>query len=102
ERFSVTVLVCTASTVKDPGIEMVIRAIEARGAEAVRLETNLFPTDLQITVGWDEQDRLLLSSAAGVTDLSQVSSVWLRHTDVGAELPSDLEPGHREAARAES
>ena len=97
-----TVLVCTISTVNDPGVEMVISALEARGARALRLETNLFPTDLQLTVGWDEKDRLHLSAAAGEIDLSQVSSVWIRHTDTGGQLPDDLDPDHREAARLES
>lgn len=97
-----TILVCTASTVKDPGIEMVSHALAARGAEALRWETNLFPTDLQLTVGWDDKDRLLLSSAAGDLDLRQVSSVWIRHMDTGSQLPCDLDPGHREAARLES
>ena len=97
-----TVLVCTASTVDDPGVEMVISALEARGARALRLETNLFPTDLQLTIGWDEKDRLHLSAAVGELDLTQVSSVWIRHMNTGDRLPDDLDQGHREAARAES
>ena len=97
-----TILVCTASTVKDPGVDMVIRAIEARGANAFRLETDLFPTDLRLTIGWDKKDRLLISDSERELDLSQVSAVWIRHTDTGDKLPDDLDPGHREAARLES
>jgi len=97
-----TVLVCTASTVNDPGVDLVIRALAARGAEVLRWETDFFPSDLQLTVGWDQKDRLLLSSAAGEVDLRQISSVWLRHTDTGGQLPDDLDPVHREASRLES
>jgi glutathione synthase/RimK-type ligase-like ATP-grasp enzyme len=97
-----TVLICTASTVKDPGIDLVIRAIEARGAEAFRLETDLFPTDLRLTMGWDVKDRLLLSNFESDLDLSRLSSVWIRHMDTGAKLHDDLDPGHREASRLES
>jgi glutathione synthase/RimK-type ligase-like ATP-grasp enzyme len=97
-----TILVCTASTVNDPGIDMVIRAIETRGASAFRLETDLFPTDLQLTIGWDKKDRLLLSSSEEEIDLSKVSSVWIRHMDTGDKLPDDLDHGHREGARLES
>jgi glutathione synthase/RimK-type ligase-like ATP-grasp enzyme len=66
------------------------------------LDTDLFPTDLQLSIGWDKTDRLRLSSLSDQLDLSRVRSVWVRHTDPGADLPLDLDPSHREAARAES
>src|SRR6266481_3564781 len=97
-----TILICTASTVNDPCIEMVIRAIEARGAVAYRLETDLFPTDLRLNISWDRKDRLHLSSSTGELDLTQVSAVWIRHMDTGARLPDYLDPDHREASRIES
>src|SRR5262249_59401847 len=53
-------------------------------------------------IGWDKTDRLLLSSISDRLDICDVSSVWVRHTDPGANLPFDLDPSHREAARAES
>jgi glutathione synthase/RimK-type ligase-like ATP-grasp enzyme len=97
-----TVLVCTANTVNDPGVDMVIRALGARGTNALRWETNLFPTDLRLTAGWDQRERLLLTSAGQDVDLNQVNSVWIRHMDTGGALPNSLHPDHREAARRES
>src|SRR5438552_6669166 len=101
-RGIMTVLVCTASTVNDPGVDLVIGAIKARGARAFRLETDLFPTDLRLTLSWDKKDRLLLSSSAGEINFDDVSSVWIRHMDTGAKLPDDLDPEHQKASRLES
>ena len=97
-----TVLVCTASTINDPGIDLVIGAIEARGGSAFRFETDLFPADLRLTIGWDKKDRLLLADSERELDLSQVSAVWIRGMDTGLKLPDDLDPGHQEAAQTES
>jgi glutathione synthase/RimK-type ligase-like ATP-grasp enzyme len=97
-----TVLVCTASTVADEGVDMVIDAIEARGGHAIRFETDRFPSESRLTIGWDRKDRLILSSDSGEFDLEQVSAAWIRGMDPAARLPVDIDPSHRGAARAES
>lgn len=97
------VLVCTISGARDPGVATVTRALAARGADVVLLESDLFPTERRLTIGWDPNDRLLLShEGAGAIDLSEVGAVWLRHTDTGDALSHEMDPDHRAAARLES
>src|SRR5262245_5205073 len=86
----------------DPGVGLVTRALAARGAEAIRLESDLFPRERRLTIAWDRDDRVLLSSSAGAVDLREVCAVWLRHTETGDALPRDMLPDHRVAARMES
>jgi len=98
----VKVLVSTVSHAMDPGIDLVTRALAARGSEAIRLESDLFPSERRLTIAWDRDDRVLLSSSAGAVDLREVCAVWLRHTETGDALPRDMLPEHRAAARMES
>ena len=96
------VLICTTSTARDPGVPMVIDALAARGAEAIRLESDRFPGEIDLSIHWDREDRVLLSSSAGAIDLGRIAAAWIRHTDTGEALPVTMDRGHREAARNES
>ena len=97
-----TVLICTASSIHDPGIDLVTASIEARGDSAYRFETDRFPADQRLTIILDRGERFLLAAADGEFDLSQVSAVWIRGMDPGFKLPDGLDPGHHEAVQAES
>src|SRR5262245_32071512 len=77
-------------------------ALEARGASAYRFDTDRFPADIQLTVGWDAEDRIILSDSAMELDLGTVSAVWIRGMDAGAKHPADLDPGHHDIAQAEA
>ena len=73
-----TILICTTSTLRDPGVDLVVAAIEARGGRAFRFETDLFPTDALLTVRRGDRDARRLTSPAGGLDLDDVSAVWVR------------------------
>ncbi|HEX7154399.1 MAG TPA: MvdD family ATP-grasp ribosomal peptide maturase [Thermoanaerobaculia bacterium] len=97
-----TILICTTSTLRDPGVDLVVAAIAARGGRAFRFETDLFPTDASIRVRLGDRQVRRLTSPAGELDLDEVSAVWVREIGSGKHLPDELEPSHREAARVES
>jgi len=96
------VLICTASSIQDPGINLVEASIEARGSSVYRFETDLFPADLRLTIGLDRRNRFLLADGDRELDLSQVSAVWIRGMDTGLQLPDGLDPEHHEAVQSES
>jgi glutathione synthase/RimK-type ligase-like ATP-grasp enzyme len=96
------VLVSTISGAHDLGVETVTRALAARGAEVSLLESDLFPTSRQLTIGWGPEDLLLHGNGADTIDLTGVSAVWLRHTDTADALPRAMNADHRAAARLES
>lgn len=97
-----TVLICTTSTLRDPGVDLVIRAIEAAGGRTFRFDTDLFPTDARVTLRLGDHDVRRLISPEGELDLRDVSAVWLREVGGAKNLPDDMEPTHRAAARYES
>lgn len=96
------VLVCTASTIDDPGLGLVTNAIEARGGKTFRLETDRFPAQLKMTMAWDNEDRMLVSDGKREFDLSRVSSVWISGMETGLKFPDGPDSGHQEAIQAGS
>ncbi len=84
-------------------VEMVTRSLEARGARAYRLDTDLFPTEVRLTV--TEGEGVSPGEVAGPSGrlpLGEVTAVWWRRTSVGRALPSDLEAQMRRACVEES
>jgi len=126
---SATVLLVTKSN-DNHSVTLVAEALEARGARAFRLDTDLFPTDVQLALhqprghaaarpaGYlpsiDPRDPAAalpagyapppstLRTPAGELVLDDITAVWYRRAAVGAALPADLEPQHRDAALKES
>jgi glutathione synthase/RimK-type ligase-like ATP-grasp enzyme len=84
-----TILIVTRSN--DPEApDAVTRALEARGEQVYRFDTDLFPTQLRLVL--DERAGGRLSGPEGVLELRDVSAVWYRRSAMGARIPRELDP----------
>ncbi|MBI4817100.1 MAG: MvdD family ATP-grasp ribosomal peptide maturase [Deltaproteobacteria bacterium] len=83
-------------------VELVASALAARGHEAVRLDTDLYPTELSLSSELLEgRWRRHFSIGEQTHDLSAVTAVWYRRFAAGAGLPRSL-GDHRPACVEES
>ncbi|MEO1347947.1 MAG: MvdD family ATP-grasp ribosomal peptide maturase [Cyanobacteria bacterium J06635_15] len=97
-----TVLIITHSN-DNKSIPMVMEAIHEQGGKAFRLNTDQFPTEVQLNLTCGpqtEQSRLI--SEQGSLDLSEVSSVWYRRIRIGQNIPTRMESQLRNASIKES
>lgn len=84
-----TILIVTRSSDSEaPGA--VAHALEARGEQVYRFDTDLFPTQLRLVL--DERAGGRLSGPEGVLELKDVSAVWYRRSAMGARIPRELDP----------
>jgi glutathione synthase/RimK-type ligase-like ATP-grasp enzyme len=95
-----TVLIVTKSN-DNESVTLVTAALEARGARAFRLDTDLFPTEVRLALHQPRRHGTL-RTAAGELALGDVGAVWYRRAAIGAALPDDMDRQHRAAALQES
>lgn len=93
-----TILVLTASTLADAGVERVCEALRASGRRVVEVDSARFPLETQVSV---DLDRAVLHDGEAV-ELDRVSAVWHRHTDVAGALGEALDPTWRDAVVRQS
>jgi glutathione synthase/RimK-type ligase-like ATP-grasp enzyme len=94
-----TILIVTHSQDNEAPLS-VARALESRGERVYRFDTDLFPTDLQLSL--DEAGGGRLSGPAGVLELSDVTAVWYRRNATGSRIPEDMDPQLRRPSVEES
>jgi MvdD family ATP-grasp ribosomal peptide maturase len=84
-------------------IELVEKALKARKAEPYRFNTELFPTEIQLSLE-DRKDgkRWILSLPGGELDLDEVTGVWYRRLRIGEKLPDEMSRKLREPSLLES
>jgi glutathione synthase/RimK-type ligase-like ATP-grasp enzyme len=95
-----TALLVTRSD-DNQSVALVTAALEARGARAFRLDTDRFPTEVQLALH-QPRGRSILRTAAGELVLGEVDAVWYRRAAIGAALPEDMDRQLRDAAVKES
>ncbi|WP_017315239.1 MvdD family ATP-grasp ribosomal peptide maturase [Mastigocladopsis repens] len=97
-----TVLIVTHSK-DNQSIPLVLKAIAEQGGKAFRFDTDRFPTEIQLDVYYGKGiQRLILASAQGKLDLSDVSAVWYRRIGIGRRIPTTMNPQLRQASVQES
>ena len=92
-----TVLLVTASY--DAAPEFVGAALKRRSIPFFRLDTDRFPTEVQL--GFDPQGEITVSDGDRSISGKEVKSVWYRR-NVSPKLPEDLDPGVREFCERET
>jgi MvdD family ATP-grasp ribosomal peptide maturase len=84
-------------------IEMVSREVESRGGQMFRFDTDLYPTEVLLSVQSTRQgDRTIMTTAAGEACLEDLTGVWYRRQRIAEDLPEDMESQLRRASVRES
>lgn len=88
-----TVLIITRSDDNESAAR-VAAAVAARGVRAYRVDTDLFPTDIRISIedepgGFRPGGRI--SGPAGEVALAEVTAIYYRRFHVGAKIPADMD-----------
>lgn len=90
---------------KDNGsIEAVSEYLNARGVEAVRLNTDLFPTEVQIETHQTNigNTSTLVTETGHTASAEEIQSVWYRRFYPGKGLPKEMDPQFKNPSIEES
>jgi MvdD family ATP-grasp ribosomal peptide maturase len=98
-----SVLIITRSD-DNESVQMVVQAIERKGGEAIRFDTDRYPTETRLTAyyGAGDDERLTLTNNQGEFNLREVTAVWHRRLNYGAQLPNTLDRQLRNASLGET
>ena len=98
-----SILIITHSN-DNESIARVIEAIKREGEKAIRFDTDRYPTDVRLTAYYDTSgdERLTLTNEEGEFDLREVTAVWHRRINFGANLPAGLDKQLRYASLGET
>jgi glutathione synthase/RimK-type ligase-like ATP-grasp enzyme len=98
-----SILVITMSNDGDC-VDRVVQHVEKLREEAVRLDTDLFPTEIPMIsrYGNGKDDETTLALPRGLVDLNQVTAIWNRRSNIGDKIPASLGEQIREASMGES
>ncbi len=97
-----SVLIITRSD-DNESVRMVAQAIERKGGEAIRFDTDRYPTDVRLTAYYErDEERLTLTNDMGEFNLREVTAIWHRRLNFGAGLPLSLDTQLRDASLAET
>jgi MvdD family ATP-grasp ribosomal peptide maturase len=98
-----SILIVTHSNDND-SIARVVEAIARKGVEAIRFDTDRYPTDVRLTAyhGASGDERLTLTNEEGEFDLREVTAIWHRRLNFGGQLPAELDRQLRHASLGET
>jgi MvdD family ATP-grasp ribosomal peptide maturase len=97
-----SVLIITRSD-DNESVRMVAQAIERKGGEAIRFDTDCYPTDVRLSACYDkDEERLTLTNDVGEFDLREVTAIWHRRLNFGGGLPLTLDKQLRDASLTET
>ena len=97
-----SVLIITRSD-DNESVRMVAQAIERRGGEAIRFDTDRYPTEVRLSAYYAQDgERLTLTNDEGEFDLCEVTAIWHRRLNFGAGLPTALDKQLRDASLTET
>ena len=98
-----SILIITHSN-DNESVARVIDSIARRGGQAIRFDTDRYPTGVRLTAyyGKSGDERLTLTNEEGEFDLREVDSIWHRRISFGANLPATLDQQLRHASLSET
>ena len=98
-----TVLIITHSE-DNESVSMVTQAIERKGGKAIRFDTDRYPTEVRLSAyyGKTGDERLMLTNDQGEFNLREVTAIWHRRLNYGAQLPKTLDRQLRHASLGET
>ena len=98
-----TVLIITRSD-DNESVQMVSQAIERKGGQVIRFDTDRYPTEVRLSAyyGKGDDERLTLTNDQGEFNLREVEAIWHRRLNFGAQLPTTLDRQLRHASLNET
>jgi MvdD family ATP-grasp ribosomal peptide maturase len=98
-----TVLIITRSD-DNESVQMVTEAIEGKGGEVIRFDTDRYPTEVRLSAYYGKagDERLVLTNNEGEFNLREVDAIWHRRLNYGAQLPTTLDRQLRSASLGET
>jgi MvdD family ATP-grasp ribosomal peptide maturase len=98
-----TVLIITRSD-DNESVEMVTQAIVRKGGAVIRFDTDRYPTAVRLSAYYaaEGDERLTLTNDEGEFDLREVTAIWHRRLNYGAQLPTTLDKQLRHASLGET
>lgn len=98
-----SILIVTHSNDND-SVARVVEAIARKGGHTIRFDTDRYPTDVRLTAyyGKSGDERLTLTNEEGEFDLREVTAIWHRRLNFGANLPTELDEQLRHASFGEA
>lgn len=97
-----SVLIITHSD-DNESVARVVESIARKGGRTIRFDTDRYPTDVRLTAyyGTGGDERLTLTNEEGEFDLREVTAIWHRRVNFGAQLPAGLDKQLRHASLGE-
>jgi MvdD family ATP-grasp ribosomal peptide maturase len=85
-------------------VDKVTQALAERGARAFRLDTDLFPTEIRISVheSNDGAPRITLSRDGDSVEVGELAGAWHRRLNIGGQIPATMDKQLRHASVLES
>lgn len=98
-----SILIVTHSNDND-SIARVAEIISRKGGQAIRFDTDRYPTDVRLSAyhGASGDEHLTLTNGEGEFDLREVTAIWHRRINLGANLPAGLDRQLRHASLGET
>ncbi len=100
-----SILIITHSDDND-SVSRVAEAITRKGGHTIRFDTDRYPTDVRLTAYYGASgsgdERLTLTNEEGAFDLREVTAVWHRRLNFGANVPAGLDKQLRQASIGEA
>lgn len=96
------VLIVTYSD-DDEGIDYVTEALQHKGTNVYRFNTNYYPTQIQLASHYiNNTEQVKIISEGVVHDLAKFDAVWYRRIRIGQEIPEDMADEYKIPAIEES
>jgi hypothetical protein len=85
-------------------VARVVEAIARKGGHTIRFDTDRYPTEVRLTAyyGTSGDERFTLTNEDGEFDLREVTAIWHRRLNFGANLSSALDKQLRHASLGET
>lgn len=98
-----SILIITRSD-DNESVALVADAIARRGGQAIRFDTDRYPTEVRLSAfyGTAGEERLILTNEEGEFDLRDVTAIWHRRLNFGGRIPVTLDRQLRHASLGEA
>lgn len=83
-------------------VELVSKHLKTMGARAFRFDTDRYPTQHNLSLGYGEGCQQKLTTDEGTLSLDEVDAIWYRRVRVGSDIPKDMDPQLRRPSIEES